>query len=535
MKFNQKKILLFIVICITLTLIIGCDKNSIKIFSSNNFEMNKELKSFLRQIEVNDETENLKYFLADEFTNYQSVISKIISKTVAINSIEIVSIEEVDNLQLYKLIFIGKIRNLDIEISLNEDKKIVELLEITPKMKEELIKIKSGLVTEEVVIKGKKIVQLMISKKNETIYSMLPNSIKNYDEKEITDLKSFNEYIDLSESELYLENRELKYVVDKSSEFINLKISHDNNIMIEIDFDKDIEIKNIQFPLVNKLYANKLKLNAKNYKLEEVYLDMRIMHINPEFIDRNEEEFFDSVSNTHRFFELLNKKSYTLLYSFMADEFCEKLTLEELVIYIDLMKKRIGINEVVSKGYVFPKISVNYSNIFYEPSYVQENVSRNIFYNTNIEMNEFPKNLNDIGVSSVIENVYLTKSKPYILETIPDNKKLREKNLEILINALINKDYELLYDIDAKHNHLNKDEFIEFIKLQEKIISTFSGVYYLSNTAKIFNNNGYVVECLIREENSLNRLIVEFNNEQEIISFNVASMFTLGGGHGTMD
>jgi len=253
----------------------------------------------------------------------------------------------------------------------------------------------------------------------------------------------------------------------------------------------------------------------------------------------------------HESINQFGSSNYKRLYSMMSREYQSKMNFDEFTTYLDLMKRRCSISQIVIyHGSIF-EVEVDYdvqNYLLYGNGKYMMSDSEEYGFTSFIEVKEDVVVTDDRSlIKDDILSFFVCPSKKYnvefndsgvyntepvlegksIYQSDDENYSDRVEALNNLIQALKYQDYDALWEIEKNSlGFKTKEESISFINLQEKIIGSFDSIYAMNNGYSYHMTGQFNIEvAFITRDQELGKLIVTFDDNNKIVSYNVAAIY----------
>lgn len=331
-------------------------------------------------------------------------------------------------------------------------------------------------------------------------------------------------------------------------------------------YDEKIN-QNICEITINPGYSYSFNLKIifdKSKKMTGLYIveldqlnDKRIFNLST---DPTEEkvEIYDSIA------EFLSSEKRNLvmedlnsIYADMSNVFRNSMTIDEFKEYVSIMTKRIGLDKKTFQGAYFldwnsdydsnhytcrqiiksenyPDFKwisekddleiISYINLFNDISYKNDEVNIEGLFLSRVDAYQTDDDLYSKLNESKKQEIYIPLNVGISKDlTENENSKMRFDKANILIDGLIHEDYEILWAIESKYTALNDvSELKELIEYQKKIVKSFQGAYRPVKGYEWIITGQYILEyAFMTYEGHLNKLIISYDQDNEIIDFNV--------------
>lgn len=297
--------------------------------------------------------------------------------------------------------------------------------------------------------------------------------------------------------------------------------------------------------------------------LSSVYKDGYMIDSFKESID---EHYTSAVRYAGHYQYFYINNDYKKMYTMLKDPLRNRFTFDEFVAYVDIMKKRVSIEFLRNELAEF----VDYNMVYDKPHYstrlivagdMSKDLKRNIVEKSNVVLKDYCNFVLDLdeqvivndseeSINNDIDGFYLTRvssleSNKALYESLSveeqnhifvpenigisaelsleENREMRFDKIDGLIKAIKHKEYESLLTIESRYSGL---ETIEDVKLlmyyQEMVVGSFTGIYIPVRGYNWLMTGQYIMEyAFLNYEGQLNKLIVTFDFDNEIMDYNV--------------
>lgn len=299
------------------------------------------------------------------------------------------------------------------------------------------------------------------------------------------------------------------------------------------------------------------KITALYFQELEDLKKAYIFHIpENEVSNLNKRAIEKELINDQHYYLLENR--YNTLYANMSHAYREKISYEDFYTYMMLMRQRTGIESLNNAYGLFSDMDTSfgqdfctYRQVIYSdtmglPSWINErdNLSFYLNYQQDVVLEDEDYVVNDFFLSRInaysvkstnqqltsdqIEEIYFPQLVGQWTELSKDeNTEVRFQKIDQLVKALIYKDWDKLWEIESKYTQLDSVEALQqLVGYQEKVVGSFEGVYMPRIGYEWGIAGAYILEiAFMTYDGNLNKLLVTFDCNNEIIDFNVMHIF----------